>query len=136
MNTALQQVMYNNSQTAYKQTAVDTSSPQKLVAMLYSRIVLLLHQADKALEEKRYEESNTVLLKVQNIISELDRTLDMDQGGEIAQNLRRLYNFYYMETVKANIKKDPAYLQPVIIFFETFRDLWLELAKTVHMGAY
>lgn len=135
MNTALQQVRYNNSQTAYKQTAVDTSSPQKLVAMLYGRVVLLLRQAEKALEEKKYEESNSYILKVQDIISELDRTLNMDLGGEIAQNLRKLYDFYYQETVKANIKKDAKYLQPVIVFFEMFRDIWLDLAKHANMGA-
>lgn len=135
MNSALRQRMYYNSQTAYKQVAVDTSSPQKLVAMLYAKVVLLLRQAEKALEEKKYEESNTFLLRVQDIISELDRTLDMDQGGEIAQNLRKLYQFYYLETLKANLKKDAVFLQPVIVFFETFRDVWLDIAKNVSMGA-
>lgn len=135
MNTAFQQRMYNNSQTTYKQVAVDTSSPQKLIAMLYAKAVLLLRQAEKALGERKYEESNTYLLRVQDIISELDRTLDMDQGGEIAQNLRKLYHFYYMETLKANLKKDAAFLHPVIVFFETFRDVWIDIARNASMGA-
>ena len=53
----------------------------------------------------------------------------MEQGGEIAVNLRQLYNFYYQQTVQANIKKDPDLLEPVIGFFRSFRDVWAEAAR-------
>ncbi|MCM1565403.1 MAG: flagellar export chaperone FliS [Dehalobacter sp. 4CP] len=135
MNTALQQNAYQNSQTAYKQASVETSSPEKLITMLYSKVILLLHQTEKAFEEKKLEEIHNNLLRVQDIISELDRTLDMENGGEIAQNLRELYRFYYMETIKANVKKDASFLPPVLNFFEAFRDVWIEAARISRLGA-
>jgi len=134
MNQVLQRITPYSPQAVYQQTSVETSSPEKLIVLLYSKAILLLNQAKKALEDKKYEESHNCILRVQNIICELNRTLDMEKGGEIAQNLRGLYMFFYGETVKANIKKDTAFLQPVIDFFESLREAWLEIAKTARTG--
>ncbi|NLI94164.1 MAG: flagellar export chaperone FliS [Peptococcaceae bacterium] len=135
MNAVQQQGVYTNPQAAYKQTAVETASPEKLLVMLYAGTVKFLHQAEKALEEKRYEDAHNSLMRVGDIITELNMTLNLNEGGEIAVNLRELYNFYFGEVVKANIKKDASYLKPVIDFFETFRDVWVETARIARMGA-
>ncbi len=124
-----------NPQNAYKQVAVDTASPEKLLVMLYTGIMKFLRLAEKALEEKKMDEANENLTKVQNIIIELYSTLDVEKGGEIAVNLQDLYLFYYGETIKANLSKDVAYLKPVIKFFEIFRDVWIDAAKIARMGA-
>lgn len=131
----MQQGVYSNPQTAYKQTAVETASPEKLLVMLYAGAIKFLRQGEKALEEKRYEDAHNSLTRVGDIITELNMTLDLEAGGEIAANLRELYTFYFGEIVKANIKKDPSFLQPVIEFLEAFRDAWIEAAKTARMGA-
>lgn len=131
----LLQGQYSNPQAAYKQTAVETASPEKLLVMLYSGVVKFLRQAEIALKENRHEEAHNSLGKVQDIISELNITLDMERGGEIAVNLRELYTFYFNEVVQANLKKDSSKLIPVIEFFETFRDVWMETAKIARMGA-
>lgn len=126
---------YSSPQAAYKQASVETASPEKLVAMLYGKTVVLLRQAEKAIAENKYEECHNSLSKVRAIICELNRTLDMEQGGEIAENLRKLYDFYYMEVVKANVKKDAAFLQPAISFFESLRDIWLDICRNSCLGA-
>ena len=131
MNTAL----HTGAQTAYKQSAVETASPEKLLVMLYSGVVKFLRQAEKALKDNNHQEAHNSLTRVQDIIDELNLTLDMDQGGEIAVNLRDLYTFYYNEVVQANLKKDASRLSPVIEFFESFRDVWIETAKIARMGA-
>ncbi|MGI6684009.1 MAG: flagellar export chaperone FliS [Bacillota bacterium] len=126
---------YLNPQAVYKQNAVETAPPEKLLIMLYSGAIKFLHQGQQGLREKNYEEAHNNLVKVQNIIMELSTTLNMEQGGEIAVNLRRLYDFYYQETVQANIKKDPALLDPVLEFFRIFRDVWIETARLNRTGA-
>lgn len=131
----MQQGGYGNPQAAYKQTAVGTATPEKLIVMLYVGALKFLHLGEKAIEEKEYEIAHENLTRVQDILTELNVTLDMEKGGEIAANLRELYSFYYQEVVKANIAKDAAYLQPVKIFLETFRDVWIETAKIARMGA-
>lgn len=135
MNAVLQQGIYGSPQTAYKQTAVETASPEKLLLMLYAGTIKFLHQAEIALDEKRYEDAHNHLTRVGDIIMELNLTLNLEQGGEIAANLRELYNFYYGEVVKANSKKDSSYLKPVLQFFEDYRAMWIETAKLARMGA-
>lgn len=131
----LLQGQYANPQAAYKQASVETASPEKLLVMLYAGAVKFLRQAEKALQENKHAEAHNSLTKVQDIISELNITLNMEQGGEIAVNLRELYTFYFNEVVQANLKKDASKLIPVIEFFETFRDVWMETAKLARMGA-
>jgi len=135
MNAVQQQGVYSNPQAAYKQTAVETASPEKLLVMLYAGSIKFLRQAQKAMGEERYEDAHNSLMRVGDIITELNMTLDLEAGGEIAANLRELYTFYSGEVVKANLKKDGTYLQPVIEFFEGFRDVWIEAARTARMGA-
>jgi flagellar protein FliS len=126
---------YNNPQTAYQQIAVGTATPEKLLIMLFSGQIKFLRQAEQALKEKKYEEAHNLLLKAGDIITELNMTLDLEAGGELAANLRALYQFYHGEIIKANTNKDPSYLGPVIAFFESFRETWVEAAKKVRLGA-
>lgn len=124
-----------NPYATYKQAAVETATPEKLLLMLYNGAIKFLHLAEKALDEKDYSASNQWLIKVQDIILELMNTLDMERGGEIAANLYQLYDFYLQETIQANLKKDAKRLTSVLEFFELFRETWLEAAKSARLGA-
>jgi flagellar protein FliS len=65
------QMFMSNTQAAYKQTAVETASPEKLLVMVYAAAVKFLRQAEKALAENRYEDAHHFLTKVGDIITEL-----------------------------------------------------------------
>lgn len=117
----------------YRQTSINTASPAKLLLMLYDGAIKFLHQAEKAITENNISEANTYLIKVQDIIIELMSSLDMDKGGEVAQNLYKLYEFYLDETRKSNIKKDLTHLHHVLEFFELFRGTWAEAAQKTIM---
>ncbi|MDR2736468.1 MAG: flagellar export chaperone FliS [Gracilibacteraceae bacterium] len=112
-----------SSQTAYKQTAVETATPEKLVVMLYNGALRFLHKGEKGLLAGNYEEANEALSRALDIVVELNATLNME-AGDIASNLRDLYNFYAREILAANIKRDAAYLKPVIDFFAEFTQVW------------
>ncbi|MCL1917713.1 MAG: flagellar export chaperone FliS [Peptococcaceae bacterium] len=120
---------YNRSpQSAYKQTAAETASPEKLVIMLYKGATRFLHQGEKALLEDRYEDANESLTRALDIVAELNVTLNME-AGDIAVTLRGLYNFYLQEIISANVKHDASLLQPVITFFEDFSKVWSDAAS-------
>jgi flagellar protein FliS len=126
---------YGNLQKTYQQTSIQTAPPEQLLIMLYSAAIKHLHRGKLAIQDKKYDIANQSLCKVQEIIAELNNSLNMEKGGVIAANLRSLYEFYNGEVVKANLGKDSDLLEPVISFFETFRDVWIEAAKIVRMGA-
>lgn len=114
----------------YKLAAVETAAPDKLLIMLFQGGIKFLKQAEIGLERKDFEQVHNNLIKVQDILTELIQTLDMQQG-EIAENLFRLYDFYRTEVFMANIKKDPEKIKAVLEFFIMFRDMWTEAALKV-----
>lgn len=135
MNTMPDSSIKANPQKAYQQVSIQTAPLEKLLIMLYSAAIKNLQQGKKAIEDKQFDLASKSLCKVQDILVELNNSLDMEKGGEIASNLRDLYEFYEGEVIKANLKKDPAYLQPVLEFLQSYRDVWIEAAKIVRMGA-
>lgn len=124
-----------NPHAAYKQASVDTATPEKLLIMLFNGGIKFLHQGEQALEQRDYTIANLSLIKVQDILTELIDTLDMERGGEISQNLYNLYVFYRNEVINANINKDFARLKPVLDFFTVFRDTWIQAAQLIRLGA-
>jgi flagellar protein FliS len=122
-----------NSYDTYKQAAVNTASPEKLLIMLFNGGIKFIHLADQAIEAKDYTTADKMLLRIQDILMELILTLDMNQG-DISKNLRRLYEFYHHEVVQTNLYKDAKRLGPVLEFFMLYRDTWVEVAKKARLG--
>jgi len=113
----------------YRETQIKTASPGKLLLMLYDGAIRFLNVAIKALdkEEKELEKAHIHIIKVQNIISELTVTLDLEKGGEIAENLKELYTFMKKHLIKANLEKDTKYLEEVKGLIEQLRVAWKEV---------
>ena len=118
----------SNPYSAYRQTSVATATPEKLLLMLYDGAIRFLRQARLAMEQQDLEATNKWLGKLQDIFVELNTSLDLDQG-EIALNLRKLYEFYQSEVIIANVEKNVDRLQPVEEFLKLFREMWAEAAK-------
>ncbi len=113
----------------YKKTQIDTTPKEQILLMLYDGAVRFLHQAKEGFAEKNIEKIHNNLIKVQNIITEFETTLDMENGGEFAQNLFALYEFMNRQLIRANMKKDEAALDIVIKHMTELRDTWREAVK-------
>lgn len=113
----------------YKQTQIDTTPKEQILLMLYDGAVRFLHQAKAGFAEKDIEKIHNNLIKVQNIITEFEATLDMESGGEFAKNLYALYEFMSRQLTIANIRKDEAALEIVIKHMTELRDTWREAVK-------
>lgn len=113
----------------YRQTQMDTAPKEQILLMLYDGAVRFLHQAKEGLLEKDIQKTHNNIVKVQNIITEFEATLDMDSGGEFAQNLFNLYEFLSRQLMIANIKKDEKALNIVIKHMTELRDTWREAVR-------
>lgn len=109
---------------AYQQNSVLTASPGELTLMLYNGCLKFLNQAKKAVQEKNIEAKHTNLSKAQNIISELIVTLNFDY--DIANDMRRLYDYMNRRLIEANIKNDTEIISEVEELVTEFRDTWKE----------
>ena len=118
---------YRNAQDVYKQNQILNATPKKLVIMLYEGAIKNLKLAELSAADKKIEATSNALIKAQEIIQELMVTLDFKNGGEVAENLNQLYDFYLTELIKANRSKDPESIKKVREPLEELRDTWIEV---------
>ncbi|MCW2960159.1 MAG: Hpt protein [Thermoleophilia bacterium] len=78
---------------AYRANAVETASPEQLTLMCYDGALRFMRRAAHALDGEDLSTASSATGRAQAIINELNITLDMDAGGDIARNLRDLYLF-------------------------------------------
>jgi len=112
---------------AYRKTEVDTSDSVKLVSLLYDGAVNFLKVARGKMEKRDTAGKGMYLGKVTAIVGELSSSLNMEEGGEIARNLRRLYDFVLDRLLKANLKNDMKALEEAEKVLETLRQGWKEM---------
>lgn len=119
--------MYGNpNSTKYLENSVNTASPAKLVEMLYQNSIERLEKTKTLINNKDYSEANKQIIRVQDIITELNVSLDLKAGGEISQNLRSLYNYMNRRLIQANLKKDLDIIEEVKTMIKDLLETWKE----------
>ena len=117
-----------NPWQSYRQVATRTASPGQLVLMLYEGAIRFLERAQAGFALHDPVESNTTvnnnILRAQDILRELDFSLNMTEGGELAFQLRRLYDYFDRRLQESNLKKEPAGIAEVIQRLTVLRDAW------------
>ena len=121
--------MNANPYTQYRDVQVQTASPARLVVMLYDGAIKFLKLAIKEMEAKNFEAKGKYLGKAQDIIFELNAVLDMEAGGEIASNLRKLYLYMNRRINDANIRVDHDIVNEVISLLEELNRSWKAIAE-------
>ena len=116
-----------NGSAIYKENQILNASPKKLIVLLYEGCIKNLKLAEISIAEKNIEKTNQVLIKAQDILAELMNTLDFEKGGEVAENLYRMYEYLASELVKANISKNSEDVQSSRKIIEELRDAWIEI---------
>ncbi len=117
-----------NEVGAYKDTAVTTQSKGRLIVLLYDGAIKFMKLAIKELEAGNQNAKGQYINRAQDIINELNAVLDIDAGGELVNNLRRLYCFMNNHLSEANIKRDPQMIREVISIMEELNQSWKAIA--------
>jgi flagellar secretion chaperone FliS len=122
-----------NPWKSYRQIATQTAPPGQLVLMLYEAAIRALERALPGFACDDPAESNTLihnnLQRAQEIIRELNHALNMEQGGECALTLRKLYNYFERRLWESNLKKTPEGVSEVIEHLNGLRDAWATMLK-------
>ena len=109
---------------AYQQTAIGTQSKGRLIVMLYDGAIKFMKLAIREMEAGNYAAKGRYINRAQDIINELNAVLDTDSGGDISQNLRKLYLFMNRRLSEANAKRDPQMIREVITLMEELNQSW------------
>jgi flagellar protein FliS len=120
--------MYSNGSNAYREIAVQTSSPARLVVMLYEGGIRFLRESVSAIESKDLTRKRHSVDRAMAIIQHLESTLDADRGGEVAQNLGRLYSYITARILEGSSRLETAPLEEAIKLLNVLLSAWEELA--------
>ena len=101
------------------------AAPHKLVLMLFDGARAAIAQAKGNLERHEIAAKGKAISQAISIIDGgLKASLDLNVGGELAQNLSDLYVYMGQRLLHANIKNDVSALDEVATLLEQLGDAW------------
>lgn len=115
----------NNAAERYRTSQFTTSSPGELTLQLYNGALRFIKQTKEALSQRQLDKAHEYNLRVQDIISELMITLNLDVP--ISGQFFVMYDYMKRRMIEANVSKDEEILKEVEDLFVQFRDTWKEV---------
>jgi flagellar protein FliS len=111
--------------------AVADASPVRLVQIVFEHILSQLATAQGCMERIQNNlplneviAKGNALGKAVRLIIQLNETLDMERGGQIAQNLRALYDYTLARLTLANAANDPRIVAEVASLVRKVKSGW------------
>jgi flagellar secretion chaperone FliS len=115
-------------QSQYQKNDIITADRGKLVLLLYEGAMGYLHNAKECIRKGDVSGKSNYLNRVFDIIQELNASLKMEEGGEIAQSLRSLYVFLGKHLMKAKIERDGTQkIDEAIFILKELGDAWQKI---------
>lgn len=113
---------------SYRRVATQTAPPGQLVLMLYDGTLRFLERAltgfDKDDPAEFHETISNNVLRAQEIIHELARSLNLAVGGDLARHLEGLYDYFDRRLMESNVRKEEVGIRDVINRITTLRNAW------------
>lgn len=123
--------MNNYGHGAYKKVSIHTASKEQILLMLYQSAIKNCKKAIEAIESKNVAAKGEYIGKLQDIIIELNTSLDFEVGGDIAKELSSLYDFILFSSSQANIKIDAEPLKGCLNVLNILYDGWTQAVKSL-----
>ncbi|MBA44790.1 MAG: flagellar export chaperone FliS [Magnetococcales bacterium] len=118
-----------NAAKEYLERQVQSASPVERVVLAYDGAIRFLLAARRAIDEGNIEVRFKNNKKAADIISYLMETLDMEQGGEVAERLQRLYFYMLRKLVEVDVKNSTEAIDDVIGHLKKLRASWEQLSR-------
>ncbi len=126
--------MFSSPIASYQQVGIESdvrgADPHRLIVLLFDGVDSALQQAQIRLAENDFKgKSDSILKAVDIILSGLSASLDVERGGELANNLKALYDYMVSRLVHANIHKDAAAIREVQGLIREIGGAWREIGQ-------
>lgn len=127
---------FTNPAKAYATTNLESSAiaanPHKLIAMLYEGALISILKAIHHMSKNEIAEKNAAINKASDIIlMGLDASLNVEDGGDLGENLHALYSYMSQQLMFANLSNDQAQLMQVYDLLLDLKKTWDAIAPTV-----
>lgn len=129
---------YNRGIQQYQTVGAQSAAyadPHRLVQMLMDGAIDRMAQAKGAIQRGDAAAKGSLIGKAIAIIGGLQGSLDNDAGGEIADNLERLYDYMQRRLLQANLRSDIAALDEVSGLLREIRSAWVAIPADAREAA-
>lgn len=106
------------------QTSVVDVDRHQLIQLLFDGVLSRINTAKARITAKDFEGKNKLINKSIDIVAGLRSFLDMEKGGELAENLNDLYIYCENRLVQANIRNDLEALDEVASHLRKVQEGW------------
>ena len=106
------------------ETKTATYSPEQLISLLFDKGCLLIRQSVESLKSNDQDTFNDSTTHAMQIILSLRGVLNMEEGGELAQNLYESYTAIAASLFKAKADEDIKSLNTLYEALSELRDAW------------
>lgn len=114
--------------TQYQQLDLEarlaSANPHKLVSLLFQRAAVRLAAAEAGIIRGDISVRTNEINGVIEILSALRSALDLDAGGELAANLRDLYDYMDSQLLEANRRSSQAHISEVKGLLGELQQAW------------
>lgn len=106
------------------QSGVEQANPHQLIQMLMAGALEKISIAKGHMARGNVAEKGRHISWAITIIGGLQSSLDMEKGGEIAENLNRLYHYMSSQLLQANLQNSPEILDEVTALMKNIKAGW------------
>ncbi len=121
---------------------VADAGPARLVQIMFEQILSNLAVSQGCMDRisnnmplKDVVAKGKALGKAIRLINQLNSTLDMERGREIAQNLRALYVYMLARLTLANVTNDARIVGEVVLLVQKIKTGWDQIVADSDAGA-
>lgn len=131
--------MFSNPIASYRQIDLESevrgADPHRLIILLFDGAETAMHQALACLEANDINgRSNALMKAIDIILSGLSTSLNVEEGGELAQNLKALYDYMVSRLIYANVHQDAAAIREVQKLLGEISGAWREMGVNLRQS--
>jgi flagellar protein FliS len=129
-----------NAISAYQKVgldaAVEVADPHRLILLLFAGAQAAIGNARTAMQQNQIAARGEAISKAIDIIGNgLKVSLDLEQGGELAERLDALYDYLVLRLLRANMDNDSRALDEVAALLEEIHGAWREISPNTERQA-
>ena len=122
------------ARATYQQVEVNSSNGLQLVVMLYDGAIRFLGDAKACIQAQDLRGKAVATDRALAIISELQATLKLEEGGDLAKSLDRLYTYLSERILEASLKLNVKPLDESIKLLRILNFAWTEIAARAEVA--
>jgi flagellar protein FliS len=114
----------NQYASVHTESIVEESTPHALIQMLMGGFLMQVNAAKGAISRGSYQDKSIHISRAISIVGGLIDGIDLENGGTIAENLTRLYEYINAKLFQASAENSLEILDEVADLMRSVKEAW------------